>query len=189
MSVPIGPIIHASLRIAEYFKLIETVDTKVTKLLHQQFLSAKRNLELADKATGQNQIDYIKEARKEFNQAISVEENENKILALAGLAMCQFSLGDCFNANKTITEIKDVTLSRSERMKGMAKDVGIDILISPALNIIDAIIGMPPPYPSPGPRVNIYTQKRLDEIELLKQRVLKLLQETDYRSLCNNNHD
>lgn len=117
MSLPIGPMIGAASKIAEYFGLIEGVDTKVTKLLHQAFNSAKANLEYARNATGQNQIDYIKQARVEFIQAVAVEENENKILALVGLAMCQYLLGETSNANVTFDKINDVTLTRAEKAK------------------------------------------------------------------------
>lgn len=120
MSVPIGPMIGAASKIAEYFGLIEGVDTKVTKLLHQAFNSAKANLEYARNTTGQNQIDYIKQARVEFNQAVAVEENENKILALVGLAMCQYLLGETSNANVTFDRISSVTLTRAEIAKYIA---------------------------------------------------------------------
>lgn len=123
MSVPIGPMIGAASKIAEYFGLIEGVNTKVTKLLHQAFNSAKSNLEYARNATGQNQIDYIKQARVEFNQAVAVEENENKILALTGLAMCQYLLGETSNANVTFDKIKDVVLTKAEIAKYSAMDV------------------------------------------------------------------
>ena len=117
MAVPVGPMIGATSKIAEYFGLIEGVNTKVTKLLHQAFNSAKTNLEYARNTTGQNQIDYIKQARVEFNQAVAVEENENKILALVGLAMCQYLLGETSNANVTFDKINDVTLTRAEKAK------------------------------------------------------------------------
>ena len=84
MSVPVGTMLQVASKIAEYFGLIEGVNTHVTKLLHQAFNSAKANLEYARYTTEQNQIDYIKQARIEFNQAVAVEENENKILALVG---------------------------------------------------------------------------------------------------------
>lgn len=123
MSLPIGPMIGAASKIAEYFGLIEGVNTKVTKLLHQAFNSAKANLEYARNATGQNQIDYIKQARVEFNQAVAVEENENKILALVGLAMCQYLLGETSNANVTFDRISSVTLTRAEIVKYTASRV------------------------------------------------------------------
>lgn len=127
MSVPIGPMIGASSKIAEYFGLIEGVNTKVTKLLHQAFNSAKANLEYARNATGQNQIDYIKQARVEFNQAVAVEENENKILALVGLAMCQYLLGETSNANVTFDKISSVSLTRAEKNRYLARKNAIRI--------------------------------------------------------------
>ena len=133
MPVPIGPMIGAASKIAEYFGLIEGVNTKVTKLLHQAFNSAKANLEYARNATGQNQIDYIKQARVEFNQAVAVEENENKILALTGLAMCQYLLGETFNANVTFDKIKDVVLTRAEVAKYSALNVASIITLGARL--------------------------------------------------------
>ncbi len=142
MSGSIGPMIGVTSIIAEYFGLIEGVNTKVTKLLHQAFNSAKANLEYARNTTGQNQIDYIKQARVEFNQAVAVEENENKILALVGLAMCQHLLGDTNNAKLTFSRINDVSLTRSERTKYLA----IDIAKGPFIDrIIDPFIINPSP--------------------------------------------
>ena len=40
MTIPVGTIIGAGTKIAEYFGLIEGVDSKITKLLHQAFNSA-----------------------------------------------------------------------------------------------------------------------------------------------------
>lgn len=117
MPVPIGPMIGIASKIAEYFGLIEGVNTKVTKLLHQAFNSAKANLEYAKNVSGQNRIDYIKQARVEFNQAVAVEENENKILALVGLAMCQDLLGETSNAHATFDKINDVVLTNAEIAK------------------------------------------------------------------------
>ena len=123
MSVPVGQIIGVSTQIAEYFGLIDSVDSKVTKILHQAFNSAKMNLEYALHASRQNQIEYIRQARIEFNQAVSVEENENKILALAGLSMCQSLLGDKANASVTCDMISQVELSLPEMANSVAFDV------------------------------------------------------------------
>lgn len=81
------------------------------------------NLEYALHASGQNQIEYIRQARIEFNQAVSVEENENKILALAGLSMCQSLLGDKANASVTCDMISQVELSLPQMAKSVAFDV------------------------------------------------------------------
>lgn len=117
MDVPAGMIIGGTAKIAEYFGLVETVNTKILKLLHQQFNAAIRNLENARYASGQTQVEYIKQARTEFNQAVSVEENENKILALVGLSMCQYMLGDSQNADRNFNQISTLQLTRTEICK------------------------------------------------------------------------
>lgn len=142
MAVPFGLII----KISEYFGLIQGVDTKVTKLLHQSFNSAKSNLEFALTASGQNQIDYIKQAKDEFIRAISVEENENKILALVGLSMCQCFLGDKINAENTMKRIKTIELNKSEKTKYMA----LEATLSLPLNIA---AGYMMPFPSYEARI------------------------------------
>lgn len=137
MSVPVGSMVGVASKIAEYFGLIEGVDTKVTKLLHQAFNSAKANLEYARNATGKNQMDYIKQARVEFNQAVAVEENENKILALVGLAMCQHLLGDTDNAIATYNRISSVSLTRAEKNKFLMRKNAVII----GFNIIKPFFG------------------------------------------------
>lgn len=117
MEVPVGLIIGGASKIAEYFGLIETVNTKITKLLHQQFHAAIRSMEDARYASGQTQVEYVKQARTEFNQAVAVEENENKILALVGLSLCQYMLGDSQNANRNLNQIRTVELTRAEKAK------------------------------------------------------------------------
>lgn len=115
--VPIGVIINASGKIAKFFGLIEGVSTQVTKLVHQAFKSAQDNLEYAKTASGQNQIDYIKRAKDLFIDAVAVEENENKVLALVGLSMCQFLLGDTINAEKSFERIESVELTTAKKTK------------------------------------------------------------------------
>lgn len=140
--VSIGGIINASGKIAEYFGLIEGVSTQVTKLVHQAFKSAKDNLEYARTASGINQIDYIKRAKDRFIDAVAVEENENRVLALVGLSMCQHLLGDTYGAQRSLDRIHDVELTRAEKAKYTAVDMvqtnAISILtlgaISPLLN-------------------------------------------------------
>lgn len=148
MSAPIGPMIGVASKIAEYFGLIEGVNTKITKLLHQAFNSAKANLEHARNTTGQNQIDYIKQARVEFNQAVAVEENENKILALVGLAMCQYLLGDITNANLTYDKVSSVSLTRAEKNKYLVKKNGIRIAAKIYTSIFHPGIIVDPPIPT-----------------------------------------
>lgn len=115
--------ISIGIKIAEYFGLIETVSTDVKKLVHQAFESANDNLEYAKTANGQNQVHYVLEAKNNFIKAVAVEDNENKVMALCGLAMCQFFLSDDNNARRTMNRIKDVELTRSEKVKAIAMDI------------------------------------------------------------------
>lgn len=171
MSLHIGPMIGAASKIAEYFGLIEGVNTNVTKLLHQAFNSAKANLEYARNATGQNQIDYIKQARVEFNQAVAVEENENKILALVGLAMCQYLLGETFNANVTFEKICSVSLTRAEKNRYLARKNATRIIFLPAVTIADLIIGNPIKR-NPTPILDFSLSERKACFEALKKETL-----------------
>lgn len=140
-----GGAVNASLRITEYFGLIEGVATQVTKLLHQAFLSATYNLEYARTSIGQNQIDYVKRAKDRFMDAVAVEENENKILALVGLSMCQYFLRDYTGAQRSLNRIQDVQLTRAEKMKYRVLDtlpyVNISIYIMiPGTNFLEGRI-------------------------------------------------
>jgi hypothetical protein len=114
--------ISVGIKIAEYFGLIETVATDVKKLVHQAFESANDNLEYARTANGQNQVHYVLEAKNNFIKAVVVEENENKVMALCGLSMCQYFLCDDNNAQRTMDRIKDVELTRAEKVKAIAMD-------------------------------------------------------------------
>jgi hypothetical protein len=160
MPVPIGHMIGAASKIAEYFGLIEGVNTKVTKLLHQAFNSAKANLEYARNATGQNQIDYIKRARVEFNQAVAVEENENKILALVGLAMCRYLLGETSNANVTFDRINEVNLTKAE--------IGV---VKSFIRFFKAICNATTDFEG---NMVIFEEDRIGEFESVKENALNL---------------
>lgn len=160
--IPIGVITNIGTKIAEYFGLIEGVSTQVSKLVHQAFKSAKDNLEYAKTASGQNQIDYIKRAKDRFIDAVAVEANENKILALAGLSMCQHLLGDTDGAQRSLDRVHDVELTRAEITKYTVAHVarytpGITGLIS---NLY--LLGLD--FPSLEARVNHFEKTKKDAI-------------------------
>lgn len=109
--------INLSKSIAEYLGLIESTNSLLNKLVHQAFKAAQSNLQYAYDSSGATQMDYLRQARNEFNQAVAVEDNEAKIYALLGLALCQHFLGDPSNARRTMAKIRNVELSRSEKFK------------------------------------------------------------------------
>jgi predicted YcjX-like family ATPase len=125
---------NATLAIASYFELIDTVSSDVSKLLHQSFTSARMNLELAQTADDQVQRnEYLKEARSKFIEAVAVEKDENLVSAYAGLALCQYLLMEKTNAQLTIEKLLGVELSLSSKIKGaIAVELPPPIIIDPA---------------------------------------------------------
>ena len=115
--------INLTKSIAEYLGLVESTNSLLNKLAHQAFRSAISNLEYSYNSSGTIQRDYLRQARNEFNQAGAVEDNEAKIYALLGLAMCQHFLGDESNATRNRAKIKTVELTLSEKFKYRAIDV------------------------------------------------------------------
>ena len=110
--------------IAAYLGIIDSLSADVKKLLHQPLKSAIQNLEYAKNSYSENQLDYLRTARSKFIDAISVEENENLVSSYLGLAMCQFLLGDKDNAHVTLSKIRTVQLTTTERSKAIALDIG-----------------------------------------------------------------
>ncbi len=128
--------------IGKYFGIIDSVSSDVKKLLHQSFNSAIKNLEYAKSATSiQNQLDYIKQAKDEFIRALTTETDENLVSTYLGLAMCQYYLDDKINAENTLRQINNISLSRSERNRAIALDAIIpdDIIFSPIITPISRI--------------------------------------------------
>lgn len=110
--------------IAAYLGLIDNVSSNVQKLVHAPFKSAISNLKSASTSSNStNSQIYIRQALIEFNQATALEDNENLISALIVKAMCQHLLGDYANRDMTLSSIKDVNLSRSEKAKAVSKTV------------------------------------------------------------------
>lgn len=160
--VPVNSAINIGCKIAEYFGLIEGVSTKVTKLVHQALISAKDNLEYARSSSGPNQIDYIKRAKDRFIDAVAVEENENNVLALVGLSMCQYFLGDSSGAQITYERINEITLSNAEITKYMmAQTASWCSYVIPWSKLVALY--------TTG-KVNPSLKARLEEFEQVKQR-------------------
>lgn len=132
--------INLTKAIAKYLGLIESTNSLLNKLVHQAFRAAKSNLEYAYNSSGATQMDYLRQARNEFNQAVAVEDNEPKIYALLGLAMCQHFLGNASNAKRSMSKIRDVELSRSEKFK--YGTISVISSVSPLYELGD-ILGIP----------------------------------------------
>lgn len=133
--------LNAAKTIAEYLGLIETVDNRVKKLLHQQFIAAQNSLKNAETATDSMRAEYLKSALNSFNLAIAVEENENLISSYVGMAMCQYLLGDVANARSSLLNASNVQLKKTEVWRSRAKNIGKNYIIRsfPIMNIIKTV--------------------------------------------------
>ena len=88
--------------IAEYLGLVESVSSNTSAIRHEPLKSAIAFLNEAKNCKEESlMIKYLDDARRDFRKAVSLEENEKKVSALLGVAMCQSMLGDYFNSKKT----------------------------------------------------------------------------------------
>lgn len=94
--------------IQSYTRLIKS---DVQALMHMYFKSAIENLNYALTAFGENQKEYLRQARNRFIDATTIEKNENLILSYIGLALCQALTNDMDNSTKTINKIRNVYIT------------------------------------------------------------------------------
>lgn len=94
--------------IQSYTRLIKS---DVQTLMHMYFKSAIENLNYALTASGENQKEYLRQARNRFIDATTLEKNENLILSYIGLALCQALTNDMDNSTKTINKIRNVYIT------------------------------------------------------------------------------
>ena len=94
--------------IQSYTRLIKS---DVQTLMHMYFKSAIENLNYALTASGENQKEYLRQARNRFIDATTIEKNENLILSYIGLALCQALTNDMDNSTKTINKIRNVYIT------------------------------------------------------------------------------
>lgn len=89
------------------------IQNDIISLMHVYFKSAYENLQYALNSEGINRIDYLKQARNRFIDALSIEKNENLILTFLGLSMCQLLLDDLNNYQITFNKIFSVSFDSS----------------------------------------------------------------------------
>lgn len=94
--------------IQSYTRLIKS---DVQALMHMYFKSTIENLNYALTASGENQKEYLRQARNRFIDATTIEKNENLILSYIGLALCQALTNDMDNSTKTINKIRNVYIT------------------------------------------------------------------------------
>ncbi|MBO1350207.1 MAG: hypothetical protein EBE86_023810 [Hormoscilla sp. GUM202] len=93
---------NAAKSIAEYFGLIESLGTKVDKLISVELDAAFRTLKQSQISLNEQQT-LLREARASFNKAICLEKDDERlVIAYIGLSLCHYQLGDIANAKNTL---------------------------------------------------------------------------------------
>lgn len=122
--------IRSTRTIASFISLVESTDANISKLRHRDFNSAIENLKYAQSCQPlESAANYVETARVRFIDSLLLEENENKIDAFVGLAMCQHLQGNDNLALLTLKRIQtEVKLTRSEKNNAIAYDIAIATL-------------------------------------------------------------
>lgn len=122
--------IRSTKTIASFIGLVESTDANISTLRHRDFNSAIENLKYAQSCTTiESAAAYIETARVRFIDSLSLEENENKIDAFVGLAMCQHLQGNDNLAVLTLKRIQaEVELTKREKNNAIAYDIGAAML-------------------------------------------------------------
>jgi hypothetical protein len=112
-----------------YLGLVESLDSKVKKLLHSELNSAIRFYDQASKAQKQEQsIQLINDARVCFTKALDLEEEERLATTYIGLAVCQAQLEDWRNAQATLEEFASGKIKIKSIAGAISNLSGIDDL-------------------------------------------------------------
>lgn len=94
--------------------------------MHMYFKSAIENLNYALTASGENQKEYLRQARNRFIDATTIEKNENLILSYIGLALCQALTNDMDNSTKTINKIRNVYITLPDDIEELSSMMRYD---------------------------------------------------------------
>ena len=164
--------------ILSYTRLIKN---DVQSLMHMYFKSAIENLNYALTASGENQKEYLRQARNRFIDATTIEKNENLILSYIGLALCQVLTDDNENSTKTISKIKNVDISLPDDIDelGSMMRYSKEWLLFSAMYFPRRILNIPPhesKEKSFDDSFNFWFSNYSDESKLnLKQYFIRLL--------------
>lgn len=136
---------NLAVSIATYFKIVESIDGKIDKLVKKEFESGLALLEQAKHISSSytyNQI--LLAAVDRFNQAIILEKRDRLLLAYLGLMTCYFYLGEISVVKQIQDTIRGLNFNKSfwEKNGGDIEHAGVSLL-GVAMSI--ASLGRPVP--------------------------------------------
>lgn len=104
MSLFLGNIISASVKLSEYLDFIDSNRAKLDRILQGSFNSAKLNLEYALRTSNEKErMDYVRRAKEKFIDALATEKSaDNLFMSYFSLAFCNKLLNDEQNMRKNL---------------------------------------------------------------------------------------
>ncbi len=89
--------------IAELFGILETIDSKVDRLMESELKTGILELQQAGNSDTEAK-ELLRSARQRFNKAISLETGHKLCLSYVGLAVCHSQLQDYKNTRKALQD-------------------------------------------------------------------------------------
>lgn len=91
--------------VGEYFGLIETLEVKINRLTRAELDAGIRSLNQARNSTTSEQRELIRDARRNFNKAITLESKQRLASAYLGLAFCHYYFDERQNCKDSLEKI------------------------------------------------------------------------------------
>lgn len=130
--------------IAEYLRLVESLDYKIDKLINTPLNAAIESIECAKNSQGKNQEEDLRDAVREFRKLIRSEiksfDNADRLLIIYyGYAMCLYQLKNRKNAMIKLKEYANLNLKPSLRKQAIVKGRTF-LIILPSLLVFSFIL-------------------------------------------------
>ncbi len=124
--------------IGKMLGIIESIDSKIEALARSKLAAALRSLDQAKNASSEpSKTTLLEDARRFFNEALSLEKNERLLIAHLGLAFSHFALGDKQNGLNVLKETEGI--GYRESTKAIAAICAYKVLFPGSM-----MYGMPP---------------------------------------------
>jgi hypothetical protein len=110
MAVEIGLLfsaIEVGKSIAQFAGIIDSLETKIDRLIRSELNAALRALEQAAASVSEQQS-LLRDARAGFNKAVTLETGHRRAVALLGLSLSHYWLGDGENSRRALDEILEI---------------------------------------------------------------------------------